>query len=302
MKSSCQKKNHAGFTLLEFIVVLVIAAVAGAMFFVYFGTSLTKSVMPVHRLMDSANLQLVMENITADYNRLNKINLRYKWRSNHKYSTGDIVLPSDQVDNRVSRIKNNGRYYICTEAGTSSGVAIPPWTVTLPLDSASEISDGTVRWREYGYIWKENVTYPAGAIVLPMYNNGHFYKGPDVEFTIPLSNEPTWLKESGRTVPQPRESWSWTEAGTILDSNDTTDSFLKDNLKSYLDDTVKTVKYGTGFTVAEAKFIQFKSSPGEPDREVNAGDDETSSERNYLKVTIQNEKSAQVLTTVFTIR
>ncbi len=77
-------KNHqVGFTLIEIIVTLVVAAVMASMFASYFGTALTQSSVPITRFQQTSNLHQVMENITTDYKRLNKINLRYKWRSGH---------------------------------------------------------------------------------------------------------------------------------------------------------------------------------------------------------------------------
>ena len=291
------KKNthqyQAGFTLLEYIVSLVIVAIAAAMISTYFGTSFTQSSAPVQGLVNATNLQMVMENMTADYNRMNKINLRYKWKSQAPYSIGDIVLPSDTAINSTSKINNNGRYYICTQAGTS-GTTLPGWTITTPPGTA--FSDGTVKWKEQGYVWKANTTYPANAIVMPILNNGHFYKGPGYEFTTPNNNEPTWSKVSGATISQPGETWSWTEAGTILKSNNTTDLFLKDNLKYYLDDAARAARYGKDYAVTEARFIQFNGTTA-----VNAGGNGTSDEQDKLSVTIQDNNSGRMLTTIFTI-
>ena len=95
---------QSGFTLLEVIVVLVIAGIVAAMVFTYFGSAFTSSVFPISRLQQVSNLRLVMENITADYNRLNQINLAYKWRSNTYYQKGAIVLPSTSTNNDTSLI------------------------------------------------------------------------------------------------------------------------------------------------------------------------------------------------------
>ena len=48
-----------------------------------------------------------MENIIADYNRLNLINFD-PWKSNFYYKKGVIVVPS----------VNNGYFYKCTSPGT----------------------------------------------------------------------------------------------------------------------------------------------------------------------------------------
>ena len=69
MISRFTKHRQGGFTLIEIIGVLVIAAILGAMMYQYFGTSLTQSSVPIHRLKKAFTLQMIMENITADYRR-----------------------------------------------------------------------------------------------------------------------------------------------------------------------------------------------------------------------------------------
>ncbi len=61
------ENKQGGFTLIEIIVTLVIAAVVGTGLVQYLGTSLTKSSVPIQRLRQALDLQKVMENITADY-------------------------------------------------------------------------------------------------------------------------------------------------------------------------------------------------------------------------------------------
>ena len=77
-------KNHQdGFTLIEFIVALVIASIMAAMAYSFFGSALTQSGIPILRFQKESNLHTVMENIVLDYNRMDAINLRYKWQSSH---------------------------------------------------------------------------------------------------------------------------------------------------------------------------------------------------------------------------
>ncbi len=61
------ENKQGGFTLIEIILTLVIAAVVGAGLVQYLGSSLTKSSVPIQRLKQSLKLQEVMEKITADY-------------------------------------------------------------------------------------------------------------------------------------------------------------------------------------------------------------------------------------------
>ena len=73
--------------MIEMIVTLVIVAVLGSMFYVYFGKGFTESVMPVNRLKQSTALHRVMQNITADYN------VYPQWRGRTVYAAGIFVIP-----------------------------------------------------------------------------------------------------------------------------------------------------------------------------------------------------------------
>lgn len=114
----------SGFTLIEMIVTLVIVAVLGSMFYVYFGKGFTESVTPVNRLKQSTALHRVMQNITADYN------VYPKWRGNTSYAADNYVIPRNF----------NGHFYKCTIGGTSA-TDEPDW-----LGSGDPVVDGTVRW------------------------------------------------------------------------------------------------------------------------------------------------------------
>jgi len=336
------KNNQAGFTLIEFIVTLVIAAIAAAMVYTFMGNMLTKSSDPIFRLQKASNLHQVMENIVADYNRLNALNLRYKWQASIPYTIGSVVVPTTSngyyytcvtagtggtepshttgtvgiwkaggviwqssgtptenivwqpspqtysLNNLMIPIKNNGHYYRCTNAGTSS---------------ASEI-----------VAWKSSTTYIINTIIVPSLFNGRFYRSTAGTGGTP---EPIWPTTNGGTVTDGTVTWTevpegtvgttlgtlrWTEVGTILARSDATGSneaVLNDNILNYLTNTPG--RYGTGYTVvtAETKFIQFT---GTPPAQVDAGASSTSTEKNILKLTIQDSTTAETLTELFTIR
>jgi prepilin-type N-terminal cleavage/methylation domain-containing protein len=282
-------KNHqAGFTLIEIIVAIVVAAVMASMFASYFGTALTQSSVPITRLQKTLELHQVMENIVTDYKRLNKINLRYKWRSGHAYQLGDIVLPSDDTNNADSVIENNARYYVCTVAGTS-GNTLPPWQ-DWAIDTKTDttlgrtVIDGPVTWTEKGYVWKEETQYPANSIIVPEKNNGHFYQGGGIK---------SGTTEPGGTTSGGTENddlITWTEVGTILESNN---NFLTDNLWTLLPINTTPDRYGERYTVLEKVFIS-----------LDAGTSLESlayTEKNLLKVTIQSNDTNETLTQFFTI-
>jgi prepilin-type N-terminal cleavage/methylation domain-containing protein len=285
--------NHqAGFTLIEFIVTLVIAAIAGSMVYAFMGNMLTKSSDPIVRLQKTSNLHQVMENIVADYNRLNKLNLRYKWRSGAAYSVGDVVLPSSGIDNATSSINNNGRYYRCNSAHTSNASNLPIWTVTITSPLTGTGTDGgTVRWIEAGRVWQPSVAYIVGTIVTPIYNNGHFYRcttaGSNTGTLTP--GDLSWPVNSGAVTIAAGAVWQ--EVGTILDTTTSTD-----NMSNYL--TTTPVRYGAStvynVVTAETKFIKFSGT-----NEANAA---STDEKNILKVTIKSYDSAETLTQLFTIR
>jgi prepilin-type N-terminal cleavage/methylation domain-containing protein len=275
MKANLRNKQ-AGFTLIEYIVGLVIAGIVAAMVYTFFGTALTQSGVPLLRLQKEADLAKVMENITEDYNRLNNINLRYRWQASTPYSLDTIVTPKTIPAN-----PNGGHYYQCTNAGTSSTTE-PSW----PITNGESVTDGGVIWKESGnIIWQASHAYSVGNLVLPINNTGHYYRCTTAGTS--KVTEPIWPTSTGGTVTETGGP-TWTEAGTILES-----AYLTD-LKDYL---ATPSRYGTGYTVVENKYIQFNGTT-----EVDAGTSGTSSEKSNLKVTIKDNESAETLTGIFTIR
>jgi prepilin-type N-terminal cleavage/methylation domain-containing protein len=270
------KNRQAGFTLIEYIVALVVAAIVASMVYTFFGSALTQSSIPIERLRQVSNLHQVMENIVADYNRLNALNLRYNWQASTPYGLDSVVIPTTI----------NGHYYKCTIAGTSGGTE-PSWPI-----NGTEISDSGVTWKDSGnIIWQKNHTYSNGDIVVPIKNNGHYY------ITAGGSNttEPDWKTTPGGVTTV--AGATWTEAGTILAKNVTAPSnaVLDDNLYKHLT-TSNGDRYGTGYTLvaADTKFIKFSSN--------SEADATGSDEQNILKVTIKSNYSAETLMQIFTIR
>jgi len=340
-------KNHqAGFTLIEFIVALVVAAIIAAMVSTYFGTALTQSSVPIERLKSASNLHQVMENIVADYNRLNALNLRYKWRTGIPYHIGSVVVPPT----------SNGHFYTCTTAGTS-GAGPASWLT----GSGAVVYDGGATWREGGVIsvippatvdetivWQTSRSYSDKDIMIPIKNNGHYYRCttagtssssvPDIwtpstvysvgKIVVPTlfngrnyrcttagtsgTTEPTWPTAPNSTVTEaggptwteypdgdyPSTATRWTEVDTILARNDATasnnEAVLNDNIYNYLG----TSRYGTGYTVvtAETGFIKFSGT------DMVYLDPTSTDEKNILKVTIKSNDSSETLMELFTIR
>ena len=132
-------KYRSGFTLIEFIITLVIAAIGAAMLYTFFGNALTQSSIPIARLQQATNLQRVMENIVADYNHLNEINLRYIWKASTGYPVHSVVVPTT----------NNGHFYrrnVTTGSGTSGSTEPTNW----PTTTGGTVVDNGVTWTESG--------------------------------------------------------------------------------------------------------------------------------------------------------
>ena len=62
--------GQKGFTLLEVVITLVVAAILATIITQFMGTSLTRSSEPLVKLQEGLSLGEVMERMTADYKRL----------------------------------------------------------------------------------------------------------------------------------------------------------------------------------------------------------------------------------------
>jgi Tfp pilus assembly protein PilE len=59
--------NSKGFSLIEVIIIIVVAAIAYTMMFQFFGTFVTESSVPIHRLNHALELKQIAERITENY-------------------------------------------------------------------------------------------------------------------------------------------------------------------------------------------------------------------------------------------
>lgn len=123
------KKSAAGFTLIEVIVVFVVAAIVAVMLFTFFGDRILKSHEPKENFIKSTDLNQVMANIRADYKPYPV------WKPNHTYVLDDKVIPT-----AFSAI-GQGYWYKCTTGGSSHATKEPGWTT-----GATPINDNTVQW------------------------------------------------------------------------------------------------------------------------------------------------------------
>lgn len=67
--SPCRNSGK-GFTLLEVIVTIVVAAIMGALLVQFMGTSMIQSARPVTQVQQVCSLNAVMEQIAADHKKL----------------------------------------------------------------------------------------------------------------------------------------------------------------------------------------------------------------------------------------
>ena len=169
--------------------------------------------------------------------------------------------------NKVLPMGMNGRFYICTNSGTS-GTSEPQWR------DYGETQDGGARWK--AGVWVKQTTYAVGNMVIPTNPNGHFYRC-------------TTAGTSGTAEP------SWPLTG----SADVTDGVKWVRLLGYLnlqigpaDSTKKDNNYGK-YYVVENRFVKFVSNAIQP---IVSGDPE-----NVLEVKIKNDED-ETLTTLFTAK
>lgn len=76
------------------------------------------------------------------YTRYANTNSKPAWVASTAYAVNDLVMPTSANE--------NGHYYKCTTAGTSSSTE-PTW----PTASGATVADGTVVWTESGKFWSD---------------------------------------------------------------------------------------------------------------------------------------------------
>lgn len=69
-EKSRESRGYGGFTLMEVIVTIMIAAIMGAFFVQFVGTSLIHSTDPVVRVQNLSGITHIMEYMTTDYKKL----------------------------------------------------------------------------------------------------------------------------------------------------------------------------------------------------------------------------------------
>ena len=131
------KRSSPGFTLIEAIVMIVVVAIVGTIFYTFFsGKIFLQSHMPRENLRRAKDLNQVMENIRADYKPYPV------WTPNHVYSVNEKVIPT------AFSLSGQRYWYQCTQPGTSGPPdKEPAWTKEAAI---SEDSPSTVVWQYKG--------------------------------------------------------------------------------------------------------------------------------------------------------
>jgi len=123
--------NKKGFTLIEVILSLIVAALLGAMLVQFMGTGVMQSVNPVILTKDGAYLTSIMENVCADYRRL-------------------MVTSASPLSDLQSRLTNNKSLYGANFTVVTKRFDFPTGSGTVTEPSAASAS---------GKILKVTVTY-----------------------------------------------------------------------------------------------------------------------------------------------
>lgn len=76
MTSLLTYRNHKGFTILEIIITIVVAAILGTVLVQVMSTSLTRSAVPITLLQNTFSLSQIIEEMTADYEELYDENVK----------------------------------------------------------------------------------------------------------------------------------------------------------------------------------------------------------------------------------
>jgi len=126
-------KGHQGFTLLEVIITLVIAAIFGSMLIQFTGTSMSRSADAVERVRNGSTLVRTVEEITKDYRSWIQNNpgdafVNFKNTVDATYGGGNIQVQTDFSD---------------VDTGMDADVEIL-WVTVSELDADSEARQSLV--------------------------------------------------------------------------------------------------------------------------------------------------------------
>ena len=135
-------KKENGFTLLEVIIILIVAGIIGSMLIPLMGTALKHSADPVNNIKDQLELNKVMENITADYkDSLNGLAPLTTLETNVGPEGSNQDIP-DNSDNEQYHVVENHRITFTGTPGT-------PLTEQSDESENKKIQKITISYKNY---------------------------------------------------------------------------------------------------------------------------------------------------------
>ena len=140
MKTVAWIRCQRAFALLEVIISLIVVGIVAAMMVPFLGTTLTRSVRSVISAQDHAQLNQVMENITADFKKLTRDDVAYG-------TTVAIPTLSSNVGAEGSDVNNAyGAYHVVTNHTVSFPSGTP---ATETADANGKILKVKISYQGY---------------------------------------------------------------------------------------------------------------------------------------------------------
>ncbi len=137
MKPINNKGRDRGFTLLEVIITLVVAAILGTLLVTFMGSNVVQSANPVLQARNGAYLNQIMENMTADY----------------KYLMSTDATPLNTFSTRVGSVNASRTQYSDAQHPytivENHRISFPSGsTVTEQADANGKILKVTIRYQD----------------------------------------------------------------------------------------------------------------------------------------------------------
>lgn len=142
MKPIRKKERDQGFTLLEVIISLVVAAILGTMLFTFMQTGVVQSANPVIQAQNGAYLNQIMENMSADYKYLMSTDATPL--NTFSARIGDVNASRTQYSDAQHPYTIVEKHKITFPTGSPSGGS----TVTEQVNANGKILKVTIRYQD----------------------------------------------------------------------------------------------------------------------------------------------------------
>ena len=113
--------DRKGFTLIEIIVTIVLAAIMGTIFIQFMSKSLTKSAEPLTLVQEGYSLNQIIEEITADYKDLLKADSDTALTTLNTYIANGNISGNDPYYGEYTRVTKYIKFSGGNEADDMSG-------------------------------------------------------------------------------------------------------------------------------------------------------------------------------------